>query len=76
MVHAKIASPIFSYKNKVIDALVKLFDFVTSKSAYSHGDLYYAHYGLDIFLYNSNYTIGSMAKLLQDLEELPKSSLQ
>ena len=42
--------------------------------AHGHGDVRYAHYGLDIFPHDSNYTIGSMAKLLRDLEGPPKSS--
>ena len=47
---------------------------VTGKIAHGHGDVRYAHYGLDIFLHDSNYTIGLMAKLLRDLEGPPKSS--
>jgi hypothetical protein len=41
---------------------------------FGHGDVWYAHYGFDIFLTNSNHTIGSIAKLLRDLEELPWNS--
>ena len=65
MDHAKTASPVFSHKSKEMDSLVKLPVFVTGMIA---------HYGLDIFPYDSNYTIGSMAKLLRDLEGPPKSS--
>ena len=46
---------------------------MTGMIAHGHGDVFYAHYGLDIFPYDSNYTIRSMAKLLRDLEEPPKS---
>ncbi len=42
--------------------------------AHGHGDVCYAHYGLDIFLHDSNYTVGSLAKLLRDLELPPKYS--
>jgi hypothetical protein len=42
--------------------------------AYGHGDVRYAHYGLDLFALDSNYIVSSLAKLLQDLEMLPKSS--
>nr|PNR45284.1 hypothetical protein PHYPA_015055 [Physcomitrium patens] len=74
MDHAKTVSPVFSHKNKKLDALVKLPVSVTGMIAHGHGDVRYAHYGLDIFPHDSNYTIGSMTKLLRDLEEPPKSS--
>ena len=74
MDHAKIASPVFSHKSKELDSLVKLPVFVTGMIAHGHGDVQYAHYGLDTFPHDSNYTIGSMAKLLRDLEGPPKSS--
>ena len=74
MDHAKTASPMFSHKSKELDSLVKLPVFVTGMIAHGHGDVRYAHYGLDIFPHDSNYTIGSMAKLLRDLEGPPKSS--
>jgi hypothetical protein len=47
---------------------------VTDMLAHGHGDVCYAHYGLDIFAHDSNYTVGSFAKLLQDLERPPKST--
>ena len=74
MDHAKTASPVFSHKNKELDGLTKLPVCVTGMIAHGHGDVRYAHYGLDVFPHDSNYTIGSMAKLLRDLEEPPKSS--
>ena len=74
MDHAKTASPVFSHKSKELDSLVKLPVSVTGMIAHGHGDMRYAHYGLDIFPHDSNYTIGSMAKLLRDLEGPPKSS--
>ena len=72
MDHAKTASPVFSHKSKEIDGLVKLPVSVTGMLAHGHGDVRYAHYGLDLFSHDSNYTIGSMAKLLRDLELPPK----
>ena len=72
--HARIASPVFSYKSIELDSLVKLLVSVTGMIAHGHGDVRYAHYGLNIFPHDSNYTIGSMAKLLRDLEGPPKSS--
>ena len=74
MDHAKTASPVFSHKSKELDSLVKLPISVTGMIAHGHGDVQYAHYGLDIFPHDSNYTIGLMAKLLRDLEGPPKSS--
>ena len=74
MDHAKTASLVFSHKSKELDSLVKLPVFVTGMIAHGHGDVRYAHYGLDIFPHDSNYTIELMAKLLRDLEGPPKSS--
>ena len=74
MDHAKTASPVFSHKSKELDGLVKLPISVTGMIAHGHADVRYAHYGLDVFAHDSNYTIGSMAKLLRDLELEPKSS--
>ena len=74
MDHAKIASLVFLHKSKKLDGLVKLPMFVTGMIVHGHGDVRYAHYGLDIFPHDSNYIIGSMAKLLRDLEDPPKSS--
>ena len=42
--------------------------------AHGYGDVRYAHYGLDIFSSDSNHTMGSIAKLLKDLELPPKHS--
>ena len=53
---------------------MKLPIFVTRMIAHGHGDVCYAHYGLNIFSSDSNHTIGSIAKLLRDLELLPKHS--
>ena len=64
MDHAQTASPEFSHKSKELDSLVKLPVSMTSMIAHGHGDVRYAHYGLDIFPHDSNYTIESMEKLL------------
>ena len=74
MDHAKTASPVFSHKNKELDGLTKLPVSMTGMIAHGHGNVRYAHYGLDVFPHDSNYTVGSMAKLLRDLEDPPKSS--
>ena len=68
MDHLKIASPHFSHKNKATDSLMKLLIAVTGMIAHGHGDVQYAHYGLDIYPSDLNHTIGSIAKLLWDLE--------
>jgi hypothetical protein len=57
-----------------LDGLMKLPVSVTNMLAHGHGDVRYAHYGLDIFPHDLNYTVGSFAKLLRDLERPPKSS--
>ena len=74
MDHAKTASSVFSHKSKQLDGLTKLPVSMTGMIAHGHGDVHYAHYGLDIFLHDSNYIVGSLAKLLQDVENPPKYS--
>ena len=74
MDHAKTASPVFSHKSKQLDGLTKLPISVTGMIAHGHGDVCYAHYGLDIFFHDSNYTMGSIARLLRDVERPPKYS--
>ena len=64
MDHSKTACSAFSHKSKELDGLMKLPVFVTGMLAHGHGDVQYTHYGLDVFSHDSNYTIGSMAKLL------------
>ena len=55
MDHTKTASLVFSHKSKDLDGLVKLPLSVTGMIAHGHGDVRYAHYGLDLFPHNSNY---------------------
>ena len=74
MDHAKTASPVFSHKNKELDGLPKLPVSVIGMIAHGHGNVQYAHYGLDVFPHDLNYTVGSMAKLLRDSEDPPKLS--
>ena len=74
MDHVKTTSPIFSHKTKHLDGFMKLPVSVTRMLAHGHGDVRYAHYGLDLYLHDANYTMGSIAKLLQDLELPSKSS--
>ena len=74
MDHSKTSSRHFSHKSKHMDSFMKLPISVTRMITHSQGDVQYAHYGLDIFPSNSNHTVGSIAKLLKDLELPPKHS--
>jgi hypothetical protein len=74
MDHLKTACPHFSCKNKAVDSFMKLPVAVTGMIAHGHGDVRYAHYGLDIYPSDSNHTVGSIAKLLRDMESPPMYS--
>ena len=74
MDHSKTSSLHFSHKSKHMDSFLKLPVSVTRIIVHGHGDIFYAHYGLDIFPSDSNHTVGSIAKLLRDLELPPKHS--
>ena len=47
---------------------------VTGIMAHEHRDEKYAHYSLDVFPSDSNFFVGSIAKLLQNLEDPPAKS--
>lgn len=68
MDHSKTTSLYFCHKNKVVDSFMKLPIAMTGMVTHGHGDLQYVHYRLDIYLSDSNHIIGSIAKLLRDLE--------
>jgi hypothetical protein len=72
MDHAKTASLVFSHKTKQLDGLMKLHVSITGMLAHGHGDVRYAHYGLDIFAHNANYTIGSFCKAFARFGEAPE----
>ena len=72
MDHSKIASLHFLYKNKTRDSLSRLPISMIGMIVHGHGDNWYAHFGLDPYLSNSNHTVDSIAKLLRDLEDVPK----
>jgi hypothetical protein len=74
MDHTKTTSPCFANKNKSIDAFMKLPVAVMGMIAHSHDDGKYAHFSLDLYPYDSNHTVWSVAKLLRDLEKLSTSS--
>jgi hypothetical protein len=74
MDHSKTASPCFTSKTKSVDAYLKLPVSVVGMIAHGHGDKKYAHYSLDLYPADSNCTIGSIARLLRDLERPPKYS--
>jgi hypothetical protein len=71
MDHSKTACPHFSHKNKAMDSFMKLLVAVIGMIVHGHRDVRYAHYGLDIYPSNSNHIVGSIAKLLRDLESPP-----
>jgi hypothetical protein len=71
MDHAKMASPCFASKNKSIDAFMRLPVAVTGMIAHGHGDGKYAHFSLDLYLCDSSHIVGSVGKLLRDLEKPP-----
>ena len=72
--HSKTSSPHFSHKSKHMDSFTKLPISIKGMIALGHGDIRYAQYRLDIFPTDSNHTMGSIAKLLRDLELPPKHS--
>ena len=72
MDHSKTASPHFSHKNKSTEGFMKLPISVTGMIEHGHGDIRYVHYGLDLYHADSNHTVGSIEKVLQDLEDVPK----
>jgi uncharacterized C2H2 Zn-finger protein len=72
MDHLKTTSPHFSHKNKSTETFMKLPVSVTGMIAHGHGDIRYVHYALDLYPANSNHIVGSIAKVLQDLEDVPK----
>ena len=75
MDHSKIACLALAQKTKALDGFMKLPIKVTGMLAHAYGDEKYAHYSLDVFPSNNNFTMGLIAKLLQDLEDpLAKSS--
>ena len=76
MDHSKMASPHFSHKTNVTESFMKMSVAVTGIIAHGHGNVRYAHYGVGIFPTDSNHTIGSIARLLHDLEGAPKNSLR
>ena len=57
-----------------MDSFMKLSISITGMIAHGHEDVWYAHYGLDIFPSDSNHAVGFIAKLLRDLELPPKHS--
>jgi hypothetical protein len=74
MDHSKTACPALARKTKSLHGFMKLPVKVSGIFAHGHGDGKYAHYNLDVFPSDSNFTIGSIAKLLRDLEDPPAKS--
>jgi hypothetical protein len=76
MDHSKTTTPHFSHKNKAVDSFMKFLVAVTGMIAHGHGDVRYVYYKLDIYPSNLNHTIGSLEKLLKDLESPPLYSIR
>ena len=76
MDHSKTSFPhsLIKHMCKHMDSFMKLLVSITKMIAHGHRDIRYAHYGLDIFPSDSNHIVGSIAKLLRDLELPPKHS--
>ena len=74
MDHSKTACPALARKTKALEGFMKLPMKVTGMFAHGHGDGKYAHFSLDVFPSDSNFTIASIAKLLRDLEDPPVKS--
>ena len=66
--HSKAALLELPYRVKHIDGLTKLPLAVTGMLAHGHVDMRHAYYSLEIYSHDANYTVGSFAKLLRDLE--------
>ena len=73
MDHSKTTLPCLRSRTKDLDGLLKLPISVVGMYAHGHGDARYAHYIVEVYPNNSKITIGSLAKLLCDLEELPRT---
>ena len=54
---------VFSHKTKHLDGFTKLLISIFGMLAHGHGDVRYAHYGLDLYPHDANYIVGSIAKL-------------
>ena len=49
MDHSKTVSLCFSHKNKSIGSFMRLFVSILGIIDHGHGDIWYAHYGLDLY---------------------------
>ena len=75
MDHSKTSSPHFFHNSKHMDSFMKLPISITRMISHVHGEVRYAHYGVDIFPMDSNHIAGLIAKLLRNLKLPPKHSL-
>ena len=68
MDHFKTASPHFSHKSKATDSYMKYSVVVTGMIAHGHGEIRYAHYGLDIFPTDSIIRLGLLQSYCETLK--------
>ena len=74
MDYGKTALPIFAHKNKRVDKYERFPISIAGMIAHGHSDVNYAHYVLDMYPSDANFTITSIMKLLRQLEVPPVCS--
>ena len=74
MDYGKTALPVFAHKNKRVDKYERFPISIAGMIAHGHSDVNYAHYVLDMYPSDANFTITSIMKLLCQLEVQPVCS--
>jgi hypothetical protein len=75
MDHVKKGSLCFARKNKNINIFMKILVILTSMFAHGYSDMKFAYFCLNLYLGDSSYRAGLVAKHLCDLEKPHASSL-
>ena len=74
MDYGKTALPVFAHKNKRVDKYERFPISIAGMIAHGHSDVNYAHYVLDMYPSDANFTVTSIMKLLCQLEGQPVCS--
>ena len=74
MDYGKTTLPVFAHKNKRVDKYERFPISIAGMIAHGHSDVNYAHYVLDMYPSDANFTITSIMKLLCQLEVEPVCS--
>jgi hypothetical protein len=74
MDYGKTALPVFAHKNKRVDKYERFPITIAGMIAHGHSDVNYAHYVLDMYPSDANFTVTSIMKLLCQLEGQPVCS--